>query len=72
MPGSFEGISHNHGGLHPQLARTGAVLPQDPFGLNKEGNQQNGYIILFFFKEGSLLLGRNRIGVGLRVGVGVA
>ena len=48
MPDSFEAISHNHGGLHPQLARMGAVLSHHPFGFSKEENQENGYIILLF------------------------
>ena len=55
MAGSFEGISHKRGGLQPQLARTGAVLPQHPFEFNKEGNQENGYIMLLFLGRKALV-----------------
>ena len=32
---TFKGISNDHGRLHPQLARTGAVLPHHPVGCNE-------------------------------------
>ena len=70
MPGSFERIRHNHGGLHPQLVRTGVVLPQHPFEFNKEGNQENSSIVLLFLGR-KPLVGRSRNGVGVRVGVDI-
>ena len=33
---TFKGISDNHGWLHPQLMRIGAVLPYHPFGCSEK------------------------------------
>ena len=48
IPSPFQGISDNHGRLHPQLSRTGAVLPYHPFGFNHEGIQEKGCTVLLF------------------------
>ena len=64
-------MSDKHGRLHPQLARTGAVLLHHPFGYNQKRNQENGYTLLFFFGVECLLLVRSRGEVGARVGVNI-
>ena len=71
IPTRFQGISDNYGQLHAQFVRTGAVVPYNWFGYNQEGNQENGYIILLFFRIELFLLGRSRIGVGAGVGVDI-
>ena len=48
IPSPCKGISNNHCRLHPQLERTGAVLPYHPFGYNQKGNQEKSYSILLF------------------------
>ena len=45
-----KGISDNHCRLHPQLARTGAVLSYHPFGRNQKWNQENGTSYCCFYK----------------------
>ena len=50
----FKGISNKYGWVHLQLARTSAVLLYHPFGCNRNGNQENGYIILLFLTHAAL------------------
>ena len=47
---TFKGIGDNCGRVHPQFARTGAILPYYQIGYNRKGNQENGYIILLFLE----------------------
>ena len=70
IPSPFKRISENYGQLHPQLVRTGAVVPYHQFGYNQKENQENGYIILFFLNE-ILHAARNRSRVGFVVGVDI-
>ena len=48
IPTTFKGMSDNHGRQHPRWARLGAVLPYHPFGCQRNGNHENGYIVLLF------------------------
>ena len=67
-----KGISDNQDRLHPQLARTGGLLPSRPLGYNQKGNQENRYIILFvLFGMEYLTLGWSRSGVGVGFGVDI-
>ena len=72
IPTTLKGIRDKHGRLHPQLARTVAVLLQHAFGFNQNGNQENGYIILLFLRCNTYdLLARSGTGFGLGVGVDI-
>ena len=71
IPTRFQGISDNYGQQHAQFVRTGAVVPYNWFGYNQEGNQENGYIILLFFKNRIVLVRPESNGVGAGVGVDI-
>ena len=65
---TFKGISDNQGRLHPQLARTGAVLPV--LMLSKMKSRKRLHHVALFRIE-YLLLAGSRSGVGGGVGVDI-
>ena len=60
MPTKFKGISNNCDRLHPQFARTGAVLPYYWLGSNEREIKEMATSYCYFFLKNVIILVRVR------------